>query len=93
MGFAGGLFAIAGALIAIPLLTAGFGFTQHDSQGTSMVMALASASVTLLIYARKKLLRVRDGLIMTACSTALGLASSQTVRCVNDRLLHSPEPT
>jgi uncharacterized protein len=87
VGFAGGLFAIGGALIAIPLLTAGFGFTQHDSQGTAMVMALASASVTLLIYARKKLLRVRDGLIMTACSTALGLASSQMVRYVNDQVL------
>jgi hypothetical protein len=79
VGFAGGLFAIGRALIAIPLLTAGFGFTQHDSQGTAMVMALASATVTLVIYARKKLLRVRDGLIMTACSTALGLASSQMV--------------
>ena len=87
VGFTGGLFAIGGALIAIPLLTAGFGFTQHDSQGTAMVMALASASVTLLIYARKKLLRIRDGLIMTACSTALGLASSQMVRYVNDRVL------
>jgi uncharacterized membrane protein YfcA len=74
-------------LIAIPLLTAGFGFTQHDSQGTAMVMALASASVTLLIYARKKLLRVRDGLIMAACSTALGPAPSQMVRYVNDRVL------
>jgi uncharacterized membrane protein YfcA len=69
------------------LLTAGFGFTQHDSQGTAMVMALASASVTLLICSRKKLLRVRDGLIMTACSTALGLASSQIVRYVDDRVL------
>jgi uncharacterized protein len=87
VGFAGGLFAISGALIAIPLLTASFGFTQHDSQGTAMVMALASAGVTLVIYARKKLLRIRDGLIMTICSTALGLASSQMVRYVNDRTL------
>jgi len=87
VGFAGGLFAIGGALIAIPLLTAGFGFTQHDSQGTAMVMALASASVTLVIYVRKKLLRVRDGLIMTVCSTAMGLVSSQMVRYVNDRTL------
>jgi uncharacterized protein len=87
VGFAGGLFAIGGALIAIPLLTAVFGFTQHDSQGTAMVMALASASVTLVIYARKKLLRVRDGLIMTVCSTAMGLVFSQMVRYVNDRTL------
>jgi uncharacterized protein len=87
VGFAGGLFAIGGALIAIPLLTAGFGFTQHDSQGTAMVMAVASASVTLVIYVRKKLLRIHDGLIMIACSTALGLASSQMVRYVNDGTL------
>jgi len=87
VGFVGGLFAIGGALIAIPLLTASFGFTQHNSQGTAMVMALASATVTLMIYARKKLLHVRDGLIMTACSTAFGLASSQMVRYVNDRTL------
>jgi uncharacterized membrane protein YfcA len=87
VGFVGGLFAIGGALIAIPLLTAAFGFTQHNSQGTAMVMALASATVTLMIYARKRLLRVRDGLIMTACCTAFGLASSQLVRYVNDRTL------
>jgi uncharacterized membrane protein YfcA len=87
VGFAGGLFAIGGALIAIPLLTAGFGFSQHDSQGTAMVMALASASVTLVIYARKKLLRVRDDLIMATCSTAVGLVSSQVVHYINDRTL------
>lgn len=87
VGFAGGLFAIGGALIAIPLLTAGFGFSQHTSQGTTLVMALASASITLGIYARKQLLRVRDGLIMAACSTLLGLAASQLVRYVPDEAL------
>src|SRR3984957_1611636 len=87
VGFAGGLFAIGGALIAIPLLTAGFGFTQHNSQGTAMVMALASAGVTLAIYVRKGLLRARDSLLIIACSTALGLASSQLVRYVNDATL------
>src|SRR5579862_9725440 len=87
IGFAGGMFAIGGALIAIPLLTAGFGLTQNDSQGTAMVMAVASASVTLAIYVRKGLLRVSDSLLMIACSTALGLASSQLVRYVNDDIL------
>jgi Sulfite exporter TauE/SafE len=72
VGFAGGLFAIGGALIAIPLLTAAFGFSQHDSQGTAMAMALASASVTLVIYSRKKLLRVRDDLIMAASAPRWG---------------------
>jgi uncharacterized membrane protein YfcA len=87
VGFAGGLFAIGGALIAIPVLTAAFGFTQHDSQGTAMLMALASATVTMVIYARKKLLHVRDGLFMAACSTAMGLVASQLVRFVPDALL------
>src|ERR1700683_1864865 len=87
VGFAGWLFAIGGALIAIPVLTAGLSFTQHDSQGTAMVMALASAGVTLAIYVRKGLLRVRDSLLMIACSTALGFASSQLVRYVNDAIL------
>ena len=87
VGFAGGLFAIGGALIAIPLLTAGFVFTQHNSQGTAMVMALTSAGVTLAIYVRKGLLRVRYSLLMIACSTALGLASSQLVRYLNDAIL------
>jgi uncharacterized membrane protein YfcA len=36
---------------------------------------------------RKGLLRVRDSLLMIACSTALGLASSQLVRYVNDGIL------
>jgi hypothetical protein len=50
VGFAGGLFAVGGALIAIPLLTAGFGFTQHDSQGkesAGRVGGLKGAAVKL----------------------------------------------
>jgi uncharacterized membrane protein YfcA len=43
--------------------------------------------VTLVIYARNKLLRIRDGIIMIVCSTAVGLVSSQVVRYVNDRTL------
>jgi uncharacterized protein len=84
VGFAGGLFAIGGALIAIPMLTAAFAFSQHDAQGTVMPMAIASASVSMAIYARKKLLRLQDGLIMAICSTLMGLASSQLVRYVPD---------
>jgi uncharacterized membrane protein YfcA len=50
VGFAGGLFAIGGALIAIPLLTAGFGFTQHDSQGTAMLMLVPASAISLVVY-------------------------------------------
>ena len=68
IGFAGGLFAIGGALIAIPVLAVGFSFAQHDAQGTAMVMALASALVTMTIYARSGLLSIREALIMTVCN-------------------------
>jgi uncharacterized membrane protein YfcA len=87
VGFAGGLFAIGGALIAIPLLTAGFGFSQHDAQGTAMVMALSSAIVTLIVYIRRKLIALSDGVIMVACSTVMGLVSSQLVQYVPDQVL------
>jgi uncharacterized protein len=87
VGFAGGLFAIGGALIAIPLLTAAFGFSQHESQGTAALMALASAAVTLTVFVRSGLVRIRDGLVMAAVSTLFGLLFSQLVRFVPDGAL------
>lgn len=88
VGFVGGLFGFGGALIAIPLLTTGFGFSQHTSQGTAVVMALASVSTTLVTYARNRLLPVNEGLFMAACSTVMGLVASQFVRYVPDDALH-----
>jgi uncharacterized protein len=87
IGFAGGLFAIGGALIAIPVLTVAFSFSQHDAQGSAMVMALASALVTMTIYARKGLLSIRGALLMTGCSAMTGLGTSQLVRFVPDNVL------
>ncbi len=49
IGFAGGLFAIGGALIAIPVLVAAFSFTQHDAQGTAMLLMTACSAATGLI--------------------------------------------
>lgn len=82
------MFGIGGALIAIPLLTTGFGFSQHTSQGTALVMALAGVSATLVAYARNRLLQVYEGLFMAACSTVMGLVASQLVRYVPDEALH-----
>jgi uncharacterized protein len=87
IGFAGGLFAIGGALIAIPVLAVVFSFMQRDAQGTAMVMALASAVVTMTIYARNGLLSIRGALLMTFCSAVMGFATSQLVRFVPDDVL------
>jgi uncharacterized protein len=83
----GGLFAIGGALIAIPVLAIAFSLSQHEAQGTAMVMALASALVTMTIYARDGLLSIRGALLMTVCSAVTGLAASQFVRFVPDNVL------
>ncbi len=47
-----------------------------------MVMALSSAIVTLVIYVRKKLINVSDGLLMMTCSTVMGLVGAELVRDV-----------
>jgi uncharacterized membrane protein YfcA len=44
-------------------------------------------TVTMVIYARRKVLRIRDGLIMATCITAMGLVASQLVRYVPDAAL------
>jgi uncharacterized protein len=87
IGFAGGLFAIGGALVAIPVLVLVFGLSQHDAQGTAIPMAIAGALVTLTIYARKGLLSLRDALLMTCCSAVIGVAAAQAVRFVPDGAL------
>jgi uncharacterized protein len=87
IGFAGGLFAIGGALLAIPLLVLALGFSQHDAQGTAIPMAVASALVTMTIYARKGLLSLRGALLMTCCSAVVGVAAAQAVRFVPDGAL------
>jgi uncharacterized protein len=87
IGFAGGLFAIGGALLAIPVLALAFGLSQHDAQGTAIPMAVASALVTMVIYARKGMLSWRGALLMTCCSAIVGVAAAQAVRFVPDDAL------
>ncbi len=87
IGFVGGLFAIGGALIAIPVLSAVYLLSQHDAQGTAMLMALSSAIVTMVIYARKGLLSIRGSIVMVVCCALVGLVSAQLVRFVPDAAL------
>ncbi|TWI51011.1 hypothetical protein IQ22_03713 [Pseudomonas duriflava] len=50
-GAFGGLFGVGGAVIATPLLTSVFGFTQIMAQGLSLTMALPATGLTLVTYA------------------------------------------
>jgi hypothetical protein len=51
VGFAGGLFAIGGALIVIPLLTAAFALTQHDAHPYAFTPQLRRQQIDRLDYA------------------------------------------
>lgn len=50
-GLLGGLFAVGGAVLATPSLTAMYGASQVVAQGLSLALALPATSVTLLTYA------------------------------------------
>jgi uncharacterized membrane protein YfcA len=50
-GIAGGLFGVGGGAVMIPILTARFGFTQHQAHGTSLAAIGFTAVVSLVIYA------------------------------------------
>ncbi len=40
VGTVSGLFGVGGAILLIPILIYGFGYSQHDAQGTSLAMLL-----------------------------------------------------
>lgn len=49
-GLAGGLFGVGGGVILVPLLTAGFGLSQHRAHGTSLAVIGVSALAGLAVY-------------------------------------------
>lgn len=49
-GFAGGLFGVGGGIVLIPILTGGFGLTQHQAHGTSLAIIGATAVAAILVY-------------------------------------------
>ncbi|MBI1797364.1 MAG: sulfite exporter TauE/SafE family protein [Candidatus Eisenbacteria bacterium] len=49
-GLAGGLFGVGGGLVLVPMLTGGFGLTQHRAHGTSLAVIGATAIAALFVY-------------------------------------------
>jgi uncharacterized protein len=68
-GFAGGLFGIGGAFLAIPVLGIFGGLTEQMAQGTALAMALPNVVVGLFGYARKA--HIDRRLAVTIALTAL----------------------
>jgi hypothetical protein len=49
-GIAGGLFGVGGGIVIIPILTAAFGFTQHQAHGTSLAVIGFTALFSIIVY-------------------------------------------
>ncbi len=52
LGFTGGMFGIGGGIVAIPILTLGFGMDQATAQGTALVMMVPNLLVAWWRFAR-----------------------------------------
>jgi hypothetical protein len=52
LGFTGGMFGIGGGIVAIPILTLGFGINQATAQGTALVMMVPNLLVAWWRFAR-----------------------------------------
>jgi len=50
-GVAGGLFGVGGGVLMVPILTGGFGLSQHRAHGTSLAVIGLSALAGLVVYA------------------------------------------
>jgi uncharacterized protein len=87
IGFFGGIFAVGGALIAIPLLVFLDHQSQHAAQGTAMLMAISSAASTLFTYWRSGWIRWTDGWALALCCWIAGTVSAHLVAYVPDRAL------
>jgi uncharacterized protein len=87
IGFVGGLFAVGGALIAIPVLTLATHMSQHTAQGTAMVMAISGAAATLESYWRRGWIRLSDGWAMALCCWLTTSATAHLVAYIPDRSL------
>ena len=49
-GLAGGLFGVGGGIVLVPVLTGGFGLTQHQAHGTSLAVIGATALASVFVY-------------------------------------------
>lgn len=81
-GIVGGLFGIGGAAVLVPLLVYGFNFSQHQAQGTSLVVLLPPiGALAALEYYRTGFVQVRPAMLI-ALGFVLGafLGASGAVR-------------
>lgn len=89
LGFFGGLFGIGGGIIAIPVLTVGFGLDQATAQGTALVMMVPNLLIAWWRYAHHNPVKLTDVAGVAVVGTVTTWATAQLAHWLNQATLRS----
>lgn len=87
LGITGGLLGIGGGIIAIPLLTYIFGFSQHQAQGTALLLIVPNVLFGCYIYHQRQPLRIKSVILMAICAGVFSFLSARLTIFIPDRYL------
>lgn len=87
LGFAGGLFGIGGGIIAIPVLTIGFGTSQATAQGTALVLMAPNLLIALWRYSRHTPIPWKDVAGVALAGTVTTWVTAQFAHWLDQGLL------
>lgn len=76
VGVASGILGVGGGILLVPLMTIGFGFSQHLAQGTSLAAIIPTSVVGAVTHDRAGSVDRRAAAWMGAGSVAGGLAGA-----------------
>jgi len=89
LGFTGGMFGIGGGIVAIPILTLGFGMDQATAQGTALVMMVPNLAVAWWRYARHNPVPLREAIGVSLAGTVTTWATAHLADSLNQGALRS----
>lgn len=89
LGFAGGVFGIGGGIIAIPVLTLGFGLDQATAQGTALVTMVPNLLIAWWRYARHNPVPLKEAAGVALVGTLTTWATAHLAHRLDQGLLRS----
>jgi len=89
LGFSGGMFGIGGGIVAIPILTLGFGMDQATAQGTALVMMVPNLAVAWWRYARHNPVPLREAIGVSLAGTVTTWATARLADSLNQGALRA----
>jgi len=89
LGFTGGMFGIGGGIVAIPILTLGFGLDQATAQGTALVMMVPNLLIAWWRYARHNPVPLYQAAGVALAGTFTTWATAHLADSIDQSLLRS----